>query len=140
MPRSSRGATGHRGHRNRKRSSTRAQPTAAAQAVAPATVAAPAEVEAPAVEATPATTASAAPAAPPRRAPAPQPLGTTVSGASVQGDPLLKKELIRITALAGFIAVLLVLLTTVLRDYAHPPLPETSTVSHSRARGSHGVK
>ena len=46
----------------------------------------------------------------------PQPPGTTVSGAGLHGDPLLTKELIRIGVFATFIAILLVVLTTVLSE------------------------
>ena len=119
MPRSSRGATGHKGHRTRKNRAGAPKASVAAQQVAPASAEPAAEATVPASadaapEAPP--TAAAAPATPPRRTTVAQPPGATVSGASVQGDPLLNKELIRITALAVFTAVLLIVLTTVLGD------------------------
>ena len=116
MPRSSRGSSGHRGHRNRKRHGEQGRSAAVAQRM---DAAAARESAAPEVVAVPADDDAAPapmPAPPPRRAPAPQPPGTTVSGASLQGDPLLTKELIRIGVFAVFIAVLLVVLTTVLGE------------------------
>ena len=116
MPRSSRGASGHRGHRSRRRQGSQSvasvapQPSVPDSATAAVTPATPTDTE------TPSPVASQAPASPPRRTPAPQSPGTTVSGASVHGDPLLNKELVRIAAFAVFIAILLVVLTTVLGD------------------------
>ena len=118
MPRSSRGSSGHRGHRNRKRHGEQGRSAAVAQRMDAAAARESAEPE---VVAVPADDAAAPapspmPAPTPRRAPAPQPPGTTVSGAGLHGDPLLTKELIRIGVFAVFIAVLLVVLTTVLGE------------------------
>ncbi len=118
MPRSSRGATGHRGHRTRKNRAGAPKASVVAQTAAPVSAEPVAEstpettISADAPSASPA--ATAAPATTPRRATVSQPPGATVSGASVQGDPLLNKELIRIAFFAVITAILLVVLTTVL--------------------------
>ena len=116
MPRSSRGSSGHRGHRNRKRHGEQGRSAAVAQRMDAAAARESAEPEVVAVPADDAPAPAASPAPPPRRAPVPQPPGTTVSGAGLHGDPLLTKELIRIGVFATFIAVLLVVLTTVLGE------------------------
>ena len=110
MLRSSRGSTSHRGHRTRGRHNEQAQVTTAVREPQEASAAAtgeevaesaqPNEVRAP---------------APRVVTPTPQPVATTVSGTTLRGDPLLTKELIRISILAVLVLALLITFTTLLR-------------------------
>ncbi len=110
MPRSSRGSTSHRGHRTRGRHNEPAETTTP--------VATPEETPAEGddVEATSDDQQAVAPTPAPRAAvPTPQPLAAAVSGTTMRGDPLLTKELIRITVLAVVVMALLVTFTTLVR-------------------------
>ena len=111
MPRSSRGSTAHRGHRTRGKQSEHVQETATAGASPEAPVAGTdGEI---AESAQPSAVQQSAPRV---ATPAPQPVAATVSGTTLRGaDPLLNKELIRISVLAGVILVSLVVITTLLR-------------------------
>jgi hypothetical protein len=111
MPRSSRGSTAHRGHRTRGKQSEHVQETATVGASPEAPVAGTdgkiAESAQPSAGQQPA----------PRVATPPlQPVTATVSGATLRGaDPLLNKELIRISVLAGVVLISLIVITTLLR-------------------------
>jgi len=108
MPRSSRGSTSHRGHRTRGRHNEPAQDTTAVAAPQEATAEGSADDE---------NTGDQPEIAPvPRVATqAPQPAAATVSGTTMRGDPLLTKELIRISALAVVVLALLVTFTTLVQ-------------------------
>lgn len=110
MPRSSRGSTAHRGHRTRGRHGEDARAATAVRTPGESTAVAP-DVEAAEVD-----NPDTAPEPAPRpAAPSPQPLATTVSGTTLRGDPLLTKELIRISLLAALIFALLITLTVLFR-------------------------
>ena len=106
MPRSSRGSTSHRGHRTRGRHDETAQSTTPVETLVEGDIEEATTDNQPGAASTP---------APRTAAPTPQPASTTVTGTTMRGDPLLTKELIRITVLAMVVLSLLVTFTTLVR-------------------------
>ena len=110
MPRSSRGSTSHRGHRTRgKHIETTLQTTK---------VSAPQEITTHIASGD--SISGEQPIAPPApsdrmKKSTAQPAATTTSGATIQANPLLTKELIRIAVLATVVLALLTTFTTLLK-------------------------
>ncbi|SVD93117.1 uncharacterized protein METZ01_LOCUS445971 [marine metagenome] len=106
MPRSSRGSTSHRGHRTRGRHNEIAQQATRIATPQEATNGPDITTEQPAV---PSELLDRVAKSAPQRAVA------TISGTSLQANPLLTKELIRISVLATVVLALLTAFTSLLK-------------------------